>query len=348
MKFQSVRASLLFLLLTSYLLLCPGEALASARDGLLLWYRSIVPVLFPFLLLGDLAIRLSLLDPLLKFVYRPLHLLFGCSFYGSYAVLAGFLCGFPVGARLTCGLKKQGKISETEARLLVSFVNNVSPAFLLSYLAADQLNRPELGIVCLGNVLGASALYGILHSLPHRLRARRNTFHAAPDAVSATPCPAGNASDKEHTAGSGILHFAELPSHSTPRFSLALLDDCIDSAAHSLVKIGAYLILFSILTGAALQLLPDSHPVTLILVSSLEVSKGVQLLAASGLSFPVKLLLTNALCTFGGCSALAQSFSLGEMDRELRFSYTKSRVYATLLSCLLTIGLFLSRVCGSV
>ena len=141
-----------------YLLAFPLPALESARHGLLLWYHSVVPVLFPFMLLGNFALRTGLIYPLTALFYRPLHLLFGCSQAGCFAVLAGFLCGFPVGAKITSDLAAQNLISADEETFLLGFCNNLSPAFLLSYLAAAQLDAPKLGPVFLGTVLGASFL----------------------------------------------------------------------------------------------------------------------------------------------------------------------------------------------
>ena len=63
-----------------YLLAFPRPALESARRGLLLWYRSVVPVLFPFMLLGNFALRTGLIYPLTAFLYRPLYLLIRCPF----------------------------------------------------------------------------------------------------------------------------------------------------------------------------------------------------------------------------------------------------------------------------
>ena len=96
---------LLFLLL--YLLLFPARALSDARAGLLLWYRSVLPVLFPFMLVCSILIRLDLLKRALPFLARPFHRLFGCSQYGAFAILGGFLCGFPMGAKITRDLQSQ-------------------------------------------------------------------------------------------------------------------------------------------------------------------------------------------------------------------------------------------------
>ena len=92
---------LLFACAFLYLLCRPQAAPASVRSGLLLWYRSVVPTLLPFMLLTGLLLRLRLLEPLLPFLQRCLAPIFGCSGYGVFAILCGFTAGFPMGAKLT-------------------------------------------------------------------------------------------------------------------------------------------------------------------------------------------------------------------------------------------------------
>ena len=128
---------LLFACAFLYLLCRPQTAPASVRSGLLLWYHSVVPTLLPFMLLTGLLLRLRLLEPLLPFLQRCLAPIFGCSGYGVFAILCGFTAGFPMGAKLTRTLLDQKKISHKEACHLIGFVNNPSPVFLLSYVAAD-------------------------------------------------------------------------------------------------------------------------------------------------------------------------------------------------------------------
>lgn len=295
-----------------YLLLFPAASLSSAREGLLLWYSSVVPVLFPFMLLCRVAIRLRLLDPLLAVLYPPLRLLFGCSPYGAFAITSGFLCGFPMGAKVTADLAEEGLISREESRFLYGFVNNLSPAFILSFLALDQMKLPRLRYVFLSVILGSSLLYGLLTSLAFRKKEGQK------------PSP-GFSEKGQKPAG-------------PEKFSFALLDECISDATQNTLRLGAYIMLFSILTGAASLLLPQTHPAALAVTASLEVTNGIRLLCAGPLSPGLRFLLVNGAATFGGFSALAQTVGIASMDRELVKYYTKSRVLCTLLSILLSLG----------
>lgn len=313
------RSALLFLLMFAYLLCFPETALASARDGLLLWYHSVVPVLLPFMLLCNTAIRMHLPQTALSFAGRPISRLFGCSQAGTFAILAGFLCGFPAGAKVTADLEREQMISHEEAQFLFGFVNNLSPAFILSYLASDQLQRPELGILFLLHIQGSALLFGLLSA---KLRRRKTGSFVSP----------------------------VLPSeHKPPSFSFALFDQCVFDAVQNTVRLGVCIMVFSILSGAVISWLKPVPPVLLPLAASIEVTNGIHMVAASPLPFPVRFLMLNTICTFGGLSALAQTFQTVGMNRAARRSYIKSRVGTTLLAILLSGGTILAAklsICG--
>lgn len=307
---------LLFACAFLYLLCRPQTAPASVRSGLLLWYRSVVPTLLPFMLLTGLLLRLRLLEPLLPFLQRCLAPIFGCSGYGVFAILCGFTAGFPMGAKLTRTLLDQKKISHKEACHLIGFVNNPSPAFLLSYVAADQWQHPELGILLIGNVFGSALLYGILSSF--RFRSVRTDTLSRSGSVRATAI------------------------HESPQDCFALIDSCIEDAVSATVRIGVYLIVFSMLVDAAASVPLASTPVGLVLFAALELTNGIHLIAHSALSFPVQLVLIPALAAFSGCSVIAQSIGIASMDHDMLRSYLKSRPGVVMISCLLSFLILLT------
>ena len=306
---------LLFICAFLYLLCRPQAASASVRSGLLLWYYSVVPTLLPFMLLTGLLLRLRLLEPLLPFLQRCLAPIFGCSGYGVFAILCGFTAGFPMGAKLTRTLLDQKKISHKEACHLIGFVNNPSPAFLLSYVAADQWQHPELGILLIGNVFGSALLYGILSSFRFR-------------------------SVRTDPSRSGSVHATAI--HESPQDCFALIDSCIEDAVSATVRIGVYLIVFSMLVDAAASIPLASTPVGLVLFAALELTNGIHLIAHSTFSFQVQLVLIPALAAFGGCSVIAQSIGIASMDHDMLRSYLKSRPGVVMISCLLSFLILLT------
>ena len=68
---------------------------------------------------------------------RPiLGKLFCLSENGCYVFLSGLLCGYPMGAKTCSEFVSQGKLSPSEGRYLLSISNHPSPMFLLGYTAS--------------------------------------------------------------------------------------------------------------------------------------------------------------------------------------------------------------------
>ncbi len=318
------KMTVLILILFLCLLFFPHTALLSALDGLLLWYHSVFPVLFPFLFLSSLLIRIVSPEDMPKILVFPLMRLFGCSAYGAFVILAGFLCGFPVGAKLSAELYHQNRISRKEAMFLQGFSNNLSPGFILTYLSAGQMHLPGKGGLFLFQILGAAALAGILHAKVQIPAARSGTH---------TKRFSGDSEEKD-------LWTAAEKTEAEP-LSFSVIDDCICSAMNSALRLCAYILLFSVLNGLVMKILPASNPAILFLTASIEVTNGIALIAGSSLPYAVKYIAVSALAAFGGWSALAQSAGIARMDREQLFNYTKSRVKITLLAVILSLTVLL-------
>ena len=142
--------ALMLLSLFFTMLLFPETVFQGACDGLLLWYQILIPTLFPYLIVTGLLLKTDGAAVVPRLLFRPFHLLFGTSFYGSFAVLSGFLCGYPMGAKIIADLLLQGKISLEEASYLLSFCNNASPSFIITFLVLNTIHFP--GNIRTGNV----------------------------------------------------------------------------------------------------------------------------------------------------------------------------------------------------
>ena len=126
---------LAFLLLATllFLLLFPVPALAASRRGLNLWFGTLVPTLLPFLILSGFLIHTGLVHIPASLLAPVFGRLFGVSPLGSYACFIGFLCGFPMGAKVLADLTRNGRMAPEEASYLLGFINNVSPSFVITF-----------------------------------------------------------------------------------------------------------------------------------------------------------------------------------------------------------------------
>ncbi len=144
-------------ILTILLLLSkPAAFTDSMISGMKLCFYHVIPALFPMILLSNYMIRENLCLTLSKLLHPLFHFLFGVTEYGSFAVLTGFLCGFPVASKNIGHLYQSGCLSTEEASFLTSFCNNCSFSFAINYL----------GYFCLGNILDPMQIFCCIYLPP--------------------------------------------------------------------------------------------------------------------------------------------------------------------------------------
>ncbi len=137
------------------------SVIAAMEEGLKLCLHSLIPSLFPFMVLSELFVASGASSFAGRFFAPPISFVFGVSEEGASAVLLGFLCGFPVGQRCAVSLYKQGRISKGELEQLSMFVNNPSSGFLMSAVGASLFGSAKFGLLLLISQLLTASVVGI-------------------------------------------------------------------------------------------------------------------------------------------------------------------------------------------
>ena len=135
--------------------------LSSALIGLKLCGASIIPAVFPFMIISDLIVAYS---PLHKsgFLKRAFSTLFGISPAGITAFISGIICGFPLGVKAAVDLYRGGEITRDEAERLIGFSNNTGPAFLIAGIGASMRGSVRDGILIYVSMILSAIIVGIL------------------------------------------------------------------------------------------------------------------------------------------------------------------------------------------
>lgn len=298
-------AAFFFLIL---LLLFPDICVEGAKSGLLLWFNTIIPTLFPFILITNIVRDLGGI-PLLERIFSPLiSRLFKTGAGGAYPVVLGFLCGYPMGAKAVADSLSCRRISQKEATYLLSFTNNPSPIYMISYVAIFTLNAPGMKlpvmiIACLTSIITAFIFRCFFYKSPRSSRApvkpKAWPFSGRLSALSLKAKPSPSIFSKTE----GTLNTAPKPPQS-------FFDRSIISAFELLVKVGGYMILFSILSGCLTQI-PWLPPIiACLLCGLLEQTTGLGLLKVQAFSLEIKTVLAMAMICFGGLSITAQTYSV--------------------------------------
>ena len=285
----------------------PHTVFTGASYGLVLWFRHVLPTLLPYMILINVLICTPALHWICRITSTFLCPLLGTSYYGTFAVLTGFLCGYPMGAKTTSDLLNVNKISRSEASYLLSFCNNTSPAFILSYVVAQNMKERNLCI----------PFFLILTFTPLMLSFIFRLFYRLPESSCSFP---------QVTPGS----FSN-PSES---ISDSFLDRCILNAFESVTKVGGYMMMFSVLIQLLASVLPNTI-FSLLLYSSLEISTGIRLLFSSALYTTEKIILCAFLTSFGGWCCIAQTYSMISSSQLPILPYITAKLVTALVTSLL-------------
>ena len=177
-----------FLILCFFvMLLFPSEVFEGAKSGLLLWFLTVLPTLFPFLLISRLLLDSCACSLLNKLLAPVISRLFSISAQGSFAFIVGFLCGYPMGAKITADLFHARQISKAEASYLLSFCNNTSPAFLIHYIVLGYFQNPRLIFPSVLILYGTPILLTFFFRIKKHFASSNTTDITSPFTISKIP-----------------------------------------------------------------------------------------------------------------------------------------------------------------
>lgn len=124
----------------------PETASEAVKRALLLCACSVIPSVFPFIVLSEITVRSGALSAFPQ-LFRPLGKALGMGESAAGAFVLGNLCGFPVGASTAARLKSRGEITPKEAVRLGATSNNVSTGFAVSFAGLSVIGDKKLGFV---------------------------------------------------------------------------------------------------------------------------------------------------------------------------------------------------------
>ena len=295
---------ILVLFLLVLLLVSPAVSFEYMSGSLKLCVQSLVPSLFPFMIISDFLIS-SETGKILKALFaRPLSFIFGTSREGSFAVLLGFLCGFPIGAKSALKLYEENKISHTELCHIMSFCNIPSPAFVCGAVGL-LFQSSQLGILLFASLLLSSLVLGITGRFIYKYDRRSiPTSQKRTDAVTA-------------------------------------FTNAVSSSAAIMLTVCGYVVFFSVLIGYATRLCdmigaPKILPV--ILSGLLEISNGMSL--SAGLGGDISPILAAFFAGFSGLSVIFQIISLDRGRHIRKKAFVLQKLLQGVLCAIISFVLF--------
>ncbi len=297
-KRLSIFIILLFIL---FILFYPGDCVKAAADGLILWYENILPALLPFTIFSNLLIQSGYLDDILRMVSPVLNRLLFHHPQAAYPIAAGFLFGFPIGSKTTADLLREGKLSIGEANILCAMCNNISPVFVSTYLLMASLGLYDKTWITYAILYLPPLLTGLY------LLRRQKVQHG----------------QKKSTSISNL--------------NFQIIDAGIMNGFETLLKLGGYIMLFSLLARMCLRIAGSHELVLLCLTGITEVTNGIHVIADSSYPMAFKYPMIIGFTAFGGLSGFAQTASMTkDTGISMRF-YLKFRLLQTCICTLLAV-----------
>ncbi len=291
--YMALGVYLIFLLLRY-----PALSLEYALAGLRLWFEKMIPTLLPFMILSGILINMNLTEGFVRLFHPVLRILYGTTPNGSYTLLMGFLCGFPMGARIAGELCRTGRLSAREGNRLLAFCNNIGPIYFLSFVVSTlSLKKPLAPFLVMYGVplvygffvMRLSRLFSALYSL---LPGRKTPFLNRPTkSVAKSSCPTLSATE----LSTGNLQAQGL---------LPATDNAVLSGLLGIAKLGGYMVFFNLLNILFVPFtrLPDALLNAYCCI--LEITGGI---ARCGARHPFLVLV---MLPFGGFSCIAQTYSM--------------------------------------
>lgn len=326
-------------ILVSALIIYPKEAFEASLRGLNMWWTVVFPSLLPFFIFSEMLIGFGVvrfIGVLLEPFMRPLFRVPGS---GGFVLAMGMASGFPAGAKLTARLRQEGQITASEAERLVSFTNSSNPLFIFGAIAVGFFKNPSIGIIlALSHYLGNICVGFLMrfHGSNDRTDERKKRPHSFKTALQE-------------------MHHTRLKDN---RPIGKLLGDAVTSSIQTLLMIGGFIILFSVLNrllflmdittlvshffSYLLLLFGFSQELSLPLISGIfEITLGSQMTSKVNDSVLwQQIAIVSFILAFSGFSVQAQVASiLAETD--IRFSpFFIARLFHGLFSVILSLLLW--------
>lgn len=161
--FKTIRTLLLILLFGTMMLsmlIMPREAFILSSKGLLLWFNQMIPALLPFMILSGIMVNMKLSNSFAAIFAPVIRPVFRIRNACIYCIVIGFLCGFPMGAKVCAESLENKTLTQKEAQFLLGFCNNLGPIFITGYAA--NLFPPDNMYVLLSGMYGIPLIYGVI------------------------------------------------------------------------------------------------------------------------------------------------------------------------------------------
>lgn len=251
----------------------PTTALESARRAITLWLTDILPALLPFFICANFLQNIGITSML-----RP----------GIFPFVMSVLSGYPMGAKIVGDLCRNGDISLSEAKRLVSFCSTSGPAFIIGAVGVGMMDAGKVGaVIAVAHYTGA-LINGAVYS------------RFVNDKKTCTLTPRDHNSHRMHKIESVNMQ--------------EVFTDSILMSLKSLGIILAYIVIFmfmvDIIQKSGFFSVFGEPWISVMMKGFFEMTVGCEAASDAKLSLQTAVVICSGMISWGGLSIIGQSISM--------------------------------------
>lgn len=336
-KLKTLFLGMFALLFAVTLVFYPEIAFKASLRGLKIWWDVVFPAMLPFFITAELLMGFGVVHLLGVFFEPFMRPLFRVPGSGGFVMAVALISGNPMGAKLTTRLREQNLITKEEGERLVSFACTAGPLFIFGAIAIGFFENSSVGMIL-----------AVVHYVSCFIVAFFMRFHAREKKLT----PSQNHGGKRFIRAFQAMHRARI---ADGRPIGQMLGEAVTSAVQTLLMIGGFVIIFSVLIHVftyvgitalfasvllpILQLLQLSDIISIPIVAGLlEMTIGSQMISeyTTNASLLIQLAFVSFFLGWNGLSIHAQVASvLSKSDIRYR-PYFFARILHSILAFFLT------------
>ena len=167
---HKLKYCLIFVILTGFaaaLIIKPEKYIAACYNGLCLWAVSVLPSLFPFMVICGLFINLNLQSKIVKRSGKTarITILPACA---PVCILLSLISGYPTGSRTVYEFYSGGIMDKTGSRALAPLCSTCSPLFAIGTVGVNMFGAKQCGYKLFLAHIAAVFITGIFCALLSR------------------------------------------------------------------------------------------------------------------------------------------------------------------------------------
>lgn len=349
-----------FTMFLIFLVMFSKSNMFAAKNGLTLWAGHVIPSLFPFFIATELLNYTRLPYYLGKLTNKLMNPLFNVPGEGSYAFIMGIISGYPVGAKIINKFVEEGTCTKSEAERMLAFTNNSGPLFIIGTVGISLFGDIKIGIILFITHILACLTVGILFGVTSRKKYEKNHINN----INNRNINRNRINDKNIKNRNFSNRIINKTNNSRSRGNSttndytisdlgAILSNSINNAISTILLIGGFIVLFSIIISIFNNLkiidyasdflsyinIPKEHG-KCIITGLLELTNGVNLISSLHTKqMSIQIVVCAFLLGFAGISIFLQIFSIAAKNNLSMKPYLLGKILQGLLAALYTFAI---------